>query len=45
MFIYLVNESHSSPNLGMTINQTKPKHNNVFRNKLTNMRLCNNIIC
>lgn len=39
MFVYLVNESSSSLNLGSTIKQAELKHNFVFMNKLLSMRV------
>ena len=39
IFVCLVNKSNLSPNLGAIIKQVKLKHNNVFINKLMNLRL------
>ena len=38
MFFYLANNPNSSLSLDSTIKCTKLKHNNVFENKIANMR-------
>ena len=39
MFICLTNVPRSSPSINLTIKQANLNHNNVFLNKLMNMRL------
>ena len=38
IFFCLVNESNVGPTLGLIIKQVKLKYNNMFMNKLVNMR-------